>query len=131
MNGECISLSLSFSLINILLFCLASCRDRASRFWPQLSSYLLRVLKSTAVTSSQVLSERAISAIFRLAIRFIPRPDEMAEQVTNSSFLLVTTRYFFPLLHLLHLLHLFKFHSPLFHFFPSIYVRLLICYEKF
>jgi brefeldin A-resistance guanine nucleotide exchange factor 1 len=58
-------------------------RDRVPMFWPQVSNFILRVLRSTAATPSQLLSERAISAIFRLAIRFTPRPDETSEQVLD------------------------------------------------
>ena len=58
-------------------------RDRVPMFWSQVSNFILRVLRSTAATPSQLLSERAISAIFRLAIRFTPRPDETSDQVLD------------------------------------------------
>lgn len=54
-------------------------RDRVSVFWPQLSSFLVRALKTSS--ESEMLSERVISAIFRLAIRFVPRIDSTSEQI--------------------------------------------------
>lgn len=48
-------------------------------FWPQLSNFLIRALKSSA--DSEPLSERVISAIFRLAIRFVPRIDTTSDQI--------------------------------------------------
>lgn len=56
-------------------------RDRVPIFWDKVSNFILRALRSTAATPSDLISERAISAIFRLAIRFVPRPDETSDQV--------------------------------------------------
>lgn len=54
-------------------------RDRVAVLWPKISSYLVKLLKSCE--TSEFLSERTISAIFRLAIRFICRPEKLNNQV--------------------------------------------------
>ena len=54
-------------------------RDRVAVLWPQISSYLIKLLKSCE--TSEFLSERTISAIFRLAIRFICRPEKLNNQI--------------------------------------------------
>lgn len=54
-------------------------RDRVAVLWPQISSYLVKLLKSCE--TSEFLSERTISAIFRLAIRFICRPEKLGNQI--------------------------------------------------
>lgn len=54
-------------------------RDRVAVLWPQISNYLVKLLKSCE--TSEYLSERTISAIFRLAIRFICRPEKLNNQV--------------------------------------------------
>ncbi|KAI1293461.1 Golgi-specific brefeldin A-resistance guanine nucleotide exchange factor 1 [Halotydeus destructor] len=59
--------------LEVLLQIILLNRDRVSIFWPQVSNYLLRVMRLSTV--SGYLTERVISAIFRLAIRFAPRPD--------------------------------------------------------
>ncbi|RWS07642.1 golgi-specific brefeldin A-resistance guanine nucleotide exchange factor 1-like isoform X2 [Dinothrombium tinctorium] len=53
-------------------------RDRVSVFWPQVSNYLLKTLR--ACDKSDLLTERVISAVFRLAIRFSQRPDSLSDQ---------------------------------------------------
>jgi len=54
-------------------------RDRVALLWPQISTYLVKLLKSCE--TSEFLSERTISAIFRLAIRFICRPEKLSNQI--------------------------------------------------
>ncbi|RWS23038.1 Golgi-specific brefeldin A-resistance guanine nucleotide exchange factor 1-like protein [Leptotrombidium deliense] len=53
-------------------------RDRVSVFWPQVLNYLLKLLR--VCKSSNLLTERVISAVFRLTIRFSQRPDLMSDQ---------------------------------------------------
>ena len=59
-------------------------RDRVAVLWPQISNYLVKLLKSCE--TSEFLSERTISAIFRLAIRFICRPEKLSNQVRRLVF---------------------------------------------
>lgn len=47
--------------------------------WPHISKYLLRLFSLSS--KSEYLNEHLISAIFRLAIRFVPRPDCLSEQI--------------------------------------------------
>lgn len=54
-------------------------RDRVAVFWPKIYRYLLRLI--VLCPKSDYLSERVVSAIFRLAIRFTPRPDSLNEQI--------------------------------------------------
>lgn len=65
--------------LEILLQIVLLNRDRVSSFWSQLSNYFLRLLHLSL--SNEALAERVTSAIFRLAIRFIPRPDSLNDQV--------------------------------------------------
>ena len=48
-------------------------------FWPQIYRYLLRLI--VLCPKSEYLSERVVSSVFRLAIRFTPRPDSLNEQI--------------------------------------------------
>ena len=48
-------------------------------FWPKIYRYLLRLI--VLCPKSEYLSERVVSAVFRLAIRFTPRPDSLNEQI--------------------------------------------------
>lgn len=48
-------------------------------FWYQISRYILRLF--ILCPKSEYLTERVTSTIFRLAIRFTPRPDSLSEQI--------------------------------------------------
>lgn len=54
-------------------------RDRVAVFWPHVSTYLLRLFTHCR-GQNEWFSERVISAVFRLAIRFAPRPDSLNDQ---------------------------------------------------
>ena len=66
--------------LELIIQIILSNRDRVTVFWPQISNYLQKVLELSQ--NSELLAERCISALFRLAIRFTPRQDGLSEQVS-------------------------------------------------
>ncbi|XP_015781014.1 Golgi-specific brefeldin A-resistance guanine nucleotide exchange factor 1 [Tetranychus urticae] len=75
--------------LEMILQIILSNRDRASVFWSHLQSYLQTVSKTC--NQSELFAERYVSAIFRLAIRFSPRPDAFSEQIYQLIQLMLTT----------------------------------------
>lgn len=54
-------------------------RDRLSIFWDHINKHIIKLMKYCP--QSEYLTERIISSVFRLAIRFTPRPDTLNDQI--------------------------------------------------
>lgn len=65
--------------LEMLVHIVLSNRDRATYFWPPVLNHLTSAAEKCS--QSEFFSERYISAIFRLGMRFLQRPDASNEQI--------------------------------------------------